>query len=443
MGRVLVVDDEEGVRSFVAEALELSGHEVRQAPDGLAATALLGRWSPQVVVTDLAMPNLGGMELLALLQREHPEVETLVLTAHGSVQNAVEAMRAGAFDFIQKPVSGPAELRLLVERALEHHRLRTRQEAQERTTEGPELTWGAAAMAQPVAALRRVATTDATVLLLGESGVGKEVAARALHAWSPRAAGPFVAINCAALSQNLLESELFGHERGAFTGADRRQRGRLELAAGGTFFLDEVGELDASLQARLLRVLQERRFTRVGGHQELEAEVRWVAATNRDLTRMVQEGRFRADLLHRLALFPVQLPPLRERREDLPQLADRLLQRIGAQLGRRLTLSESAQGALQGRDWPGNVRELANALERAAILTDGEVLEATWLGDSPMGLTPSPAPADGPLPTLEQAEKALIERALDKFDGNRRQVATALGIAERTLYDKLKRHGLR
>jgi two-component system response regulator FlrC len=293
------------------------------------------------------------------------------------------------------------------------------------------------------AALRKVAPTNATVLLLGESGSGKEVAARAIHRWSGRAAGPFVAVNCAALSPELLESELFGHEKGAFTGAHARQPGRIELAEGGTFFLDEIGELAPGLQAKLLRVLQERRFERVGGRQTVEADVRWVAATNRDLGAMIARGGFREDLYHRLAVFPVELPPLRARREDIPSLADRLLERIAPTLGRPdLRLTEDARRALAAGDWPGNVRELANVLERSAILAD-----AAEIGPDDLALLPGAGAAHtgegGATPvTMTELERAAIERALAATGGNRRQAAARLGIGLRTLYEKLKRYGL-
>jgi two-component system response regulator FlrC len=288
-------------------------------------------------------------------------------------------------------------------------------------------------------AVRKVAATNATVLLLGESGSGKEVAARAVHRWSPRAAQPFVAVNCAALSSELLESELFGHEKGAFTGAHARKRGRIELAEGGTFFLDEVGELTAGLQAKLLRVLQEKQFERVGGQQTVEANVRWIAATNRRLPEMMAKGEFREDLFHRLAVFPVRVPALRDRREDIGPLAKYLLGRIAANLGNpTLTLSEDARAALAVATWRGNVRELANVLERSAIMAEGSEIRAgdlAWLLDSD---TDAPAVPT----TVFEMERDAIVGALAATDGNRRRAAARLGIGLRTLYDKLKRHGI-
>lgn len=432
MGRILVVDDEPGLRAFVATALRRDGHEVTVASTGDEALNLLARSSFALVVTDLRMPGRDGLAVLDQVRAEHPETEVIVLTAHGTVDVAVDAMKRGAFDFLQKPVSSPGELRAVVTRALERHDLRARVEGARRA-DGLALTWGAPAMAPVVDALHKVAPTHATVLLLGASGVGKEVAARAVHTWSDRAEGPFVAVNCATLSPTLLESELFGHERGAFTGATARRRGKVELADGGTFFLDEVGELDLGLQARLLRVLQERAFERVGGEQTVHVDVRWVAATNRDLERRVREGSFREDLWYRLSVFPIRLPPLRERREDIPALAATLLTRVGASLGRPgLRLAQDAVAALQAAPWPGNVRELANTLERAAILAEGDEL-----GAADLRLPGAPSPVARPT-SLAEAEEAAIRAALDAVGGNRRKAAEILGIGERTLYEKLR-----
>jgi two-component system response regulator FlrC len=448
MARLLVVDDEEGVRSFLADALDLAGHDVDTASDGAEALTMVGKRSYHVVLTDLKMPIVDGMSLLKTVREQHPEIEVVMLTAHGDVESAVKAMKLGAFDFLQKPIPSPAVLRKVVQRAVDHHRLTARTEVQRPPAAaqagGPVLTWGAPAMAPVVRALQKVAATDATVLIQGESGTGKEVSARAVHAWSRRAAGPFVAVNCAALSENLLESELFGHEKGAFTGAAARKRGRVELAEGGTFFLDEVGELKPDLQAKLLRVLQERTFERVGGTQTVQADVRWVAATNRDLGQLVQEGRFREDLYYRLAVFPVMLPPLRDRPEDLAPLADTLLSSIRQELGRaRLTLSAGARAELARRSWRGNVRELRNALERAAILADRDEITPLDLGGGPLApLPPGGAAAPAMDGTLEDLEKAAIVSALQRHDGHRRKAAEQLGIGERTLYDKIKKYEL-
>jgi len=441
MARVLVVDDEEGIRSFLSEALQMDDHEVLQAADGQEALQILGKRSFHVLITDLKMPRLDGMQLLRKLRTEQPELQVIMLTAHGSIDSAVEAMKLGAFDYLQKPISSLRELRVMVRRAVERRQLQDRVEQNRQDTDGP-LTWGAPAMKPVEHALRRVAATESTVLLMGESGTGKEVAAQAVHRWSKRSEGPFVAVNCAALSENLLESELFGHEKGAFTGATKQRRGRLELCDGGTFFLDEVAELRPELQAKLLRVLQEKSFERVGGNRTINTDVRWIAATNRDLHDMMAAGRFREDLFHRLSVFPVRLPPLRERFEDLGPLSRLLLRRVAADVGRsNLELDPSTIEALVAHSWPGNIRELSNVLERAAILatTDTIMPEDLMLFDAGPSKT-NGAPA--PLQNMEEAEKQVIQRALQHYEGNRKKAAEHLGIGLRTLYDKIKKYDM-
>jgi DNA-binding NtrC family response regulator len=445
IGRVLVVDDEEGVRTFLAESLERAGHEVTQVADGAGAVRAVREEPFDVVLTDLRMPGTDGMVVVRTVRTEQPDVEVIVLTAFGDVTTAVEAMKLGAFDYLEKPVSGPAAIRSLVAAALDR-RAKLAAATPVELAGTTQLTFGAPAMTPVVDALARVARTAATVLLQGESGTGKEVAARLLHETSPRAGRPFIALNCAVLTEELLESELFGHEKGAFTGAQAQRRGRIELADGGTFFLDEVGELKPSLQAKLLRVLEERSFERLGGGASIKVDVRWVAATNRDLRAMAREGTFREDLYHRLAVFPIRLPALRERREDIVPLAESLLAQLAFAAGRATVprLDDGAKERLATASWPGNVRELRNVLERATILADGPMITVAqlWI-EGELEATDGPRTDAGPeTSSLAELERDTIARTLATVGGNRRVAAAKLGIGLRTLYEKLKRYGI-
>jgi two-component system, NtrC family, response regulator AtoC len=442
MGHILIAEDESGLRRFLTEALESDGHDVVAVEDGNAALAALRQSGFDVLVTDLNMPRVDGMTLVRTLRGEQPDVEIIVLTAFGEVATAVEALKLGAFDYREKPLRSPNELRALVAGAI------ARRTALARAGEAPasvafrgdvQLTWGAPAMVPVVDAIERVARSSATVLLEGESGTGKEIFARTIHHRSTRAAKPFLAINCAVLSANLIESELFGHEKGAFTGAHVQRRGRVELADGGTLFLDEVAELAPSLQAKLLRVLEEKSFERVGGSKSIQVDVRWIAATHRPLAAMVQAGTFREDLYHRLAVFPVAIPPLRERSQDIIPLAEMLLTQLAD--GRATPkLADAAKARLLSSAWPGNVRQLRNALERAMILHDGPVLDAALFAEAmlpPESRVNTQLAAD---PSLEGLERQAIMNALTAVGGNRRAAAARLGIGLRTLYEKLKRY---
>ena len=450
--RALVVDDQPAFRRLVARILSDDGFAVREASDGRRALELALAEPFDLVVSDVKMPRLDGLGLLARLRAERPALPVVLVTAYGSISSAVDAMRAGAFDYLSKPLGDPDDLRVVASRALAH---RDALLSERQGDDGEALVYRDPGMERVMALVARVAPTDATVLLTGESGTGKELVARRLHARSRRAEGPFVPVNCAALSETLLDSELFGHERGAFTGADRRRQGRFEVADGGTLFLDEVGEMSAALQAKLLRVLQERTFERVGGVQPVSVDVRLVAATHRDLEAMVAAGSFRQDLYYRLAVVPIHLPPLRERGGDVLVLARHLL-RVHAARHRpdraAPRLTAAAEEALTAHRWPGNVRELSNTVERAVIVCDGDAVTPAELGlgqgggalEAGAGGAERGArgPAGGSL-NLKELERQAIARALEETGGNRREAAELLGIALRTLHYKLNEYGLR
>jgi DNA-binding NtrC family response regulator len=436
---VLVVDDDQDIRDLLHLRLEQLGYGVSSAGNGTQAVEKLGAEHPGLVLLDLKLPRVNGLEILRHIKQEAPETTVIVMTAHATVERVVEAMKEGAYDFLTKPLT-PGHLEVVVQKAFERQAL---QRAERLLQE--EIDWRrqpiigeSAAIQQAVERARRAAASQATVLLLGESGTGKEVFARAMHSWSPRSSSPFVVVNCAALSEELVASELFGHEKGAFTGAHQRRQGKLELADGGTIFLDEVGEMPPTLQPKLLRALQDHSFERVGGTATLQVDIRVMAATNRDLDRAVAEGRFREDLFFRLNVIPITLPPLRDRPEDIPLLAEFFLRKHREALNRPgVSLSLEAHEALRQYDWPGNVRELQNVLERAVVLSHGDVI-------GPEELVPrSPAavpPTSAYQARLDAAEREVLLQALRDHGGDKRQAARAMGVALSTLYARLKRH---
>ena len=444
MAKILIVDDQEMMRDSLAATLAREGHEVVACTDGPLAVTRLGGAKFDLMITDLKMPKMTGIELLQETKRVRPEMPVVLMTAFATVSTAVEAMKLGAYDYIQKPFDGD-EIKLLVERTLEHNRLRLENQALRSMTEmnvARPLIGGSGVMTDVRQRVELVAKSNATVLVCGESGTGKEVVARLVHSSSERRDRPMLAVNCAALSENLLESELFGHEKGAFTGADRMRRGRFELADGGTLLLDEISEIAPSLQAKLLRVLQENQFERVGSSLTQQVDVRVVATTNRNLAKAVEEGKFRQDLYYRLNVVPIDLPPLRNRAEDLPELCRHFLHQI-AKRDKSVFRHIEAEAVrlLQRYEWPGNVRELQNIVERACVLErePGVIRAATiepWLRGAK-----SPASLAGDLAgqPLAAIEKQVILSTLEKFKGHRIKTAGALGIGVRTLGMKLKK----
>jgi NtrC-family two-component system response regulator AlgB len=439
---ILIVDDEKNIREHLATYVRGLGHQVETAADGAAALAVLDRREVDVVISDVRMAGLDGQALLREIRQRRPDAVVVLMTAYATVQGAVEAMRAGAYDYLVKPFSLD-EVGLLLARVLEVQGLRRENRRLRRVVEQPPLLESASpAMQRALATARQVAASDVTILLTGESGTGKNVLAAAIHAWSPRAAGPFVTIACTTLAEHLLESELFGHVKGAFTGAWKDKPGRLAAAAGGTVFLDEVGELPLELQAKLLRFLEEHRFERVGGDETIEIDARVIAATNRDLEAEVRTGRFREDLFFRLNVVGIRLPPLRERPEDLPRLIEHVLASLAARHRRGpLRLAPDAREALAAYRWPGNVRELVNALERAVVLSGGETIRAEHLPD---GVLAPPAAAIPPPDTalsLEELERRHIVQVLAE-SATLEEAAARLGINPTTLWRKRKRYGI-
>jgi len=451
-GVVLLVDDEEGILKTLGRALEDAGHEVVTTPRALEAEHLMAERSFDVMVLDHRMPDKTGLALIrdlvgAIPEGERPQV--ILMTAHATVDNAIEAMKLGAWDYLQKPFE-VEELLVAVKRALEHQRLRGHHRYLLREREEEFDHYGiigrSPAIRGVLETLERVARSRSTVLITGETGTGKELAARAIHARSAERDRPLIKVNCAALPEALLESELFGHVRGAFTGATSNRRGRFTLADGGTIFLDEIGTLGLPVQAKLLRVLQEREFEPVGSERTQSVDVRVIAATNRDLPRLVSEGHFLEDLYYRLTVIPIALPPLRERREDISLLVEHFVEKHAQRVGRTIArVDPSVLERLSAYDWPGNDRELENAVERAVVLSSGEVIDLASISlvQPPDGRDASGLPSTRLHENVAWAEKESIERALQRSGGRKKDAAALLGLSQRALSHYLSKHGIR
>lgn len=433
--KILVIEDETAMRSFIVDVLKGEGYDVDEAEDGDQGLLLSQTNEYDLVISDLRMPGKNGLDLIKALKNQPDSPEVVIITAYGTVSTAVEAMKAGATDFLEKPLPNPERIRTVARMALERHRLITENERLRGIVKSQDQDFIAEdpTMKKIISMLEKVGHTDATVLILGESGVGKEVVARALHRIRFANGGPFVAINCAAVPEGLLESEMFGHEKGAFTGASERKIGVFELAKGGTLLLDEISELPLSLQAKLLRVLETREFKRVGGIKTITTNARFVAASNQDLEDAVLKGRFRGDLYYRLNVITIKIPPLRERPNDIIPLAQYFL-RISKHGGASLTISEEAKACLMSYDWPGNVRELRNAIERACILAQDKEITPEDLG-----LPIRVVKEDRGL--LAELERETILKVLKEVQGNRKKAAQRLGISLRTLQYRLKEFG--
>jgi len=453
MPDILLVEDKDNLRRVLRLTLENAGYSVTEAADAREAINEIERVPHRVVLTDLRMPNGSGLDVLRAARAVDGDAPVIVMTAYGSIDEAVQAMKDGAHDFLQKPVDSN-HLLLLVERALEQARLRTEnlllREEWSRRYGFPRIIGESEAIKRAVAETQRVAQTEATVLLLGESGTGKELFARAVHHLSKRRDKPFVAINCAAIPETLIENELFGHERGAFTGAADRRLGKFELASGGTVFLDEIGEMPLAMQGKLLRAIEEKVVDRIGGRAPVPVDVRIVAATNKDLRAAVDSGEFRGDLFFRLAVFPIQIPPLRERGDDISLLARHFAAQLGKELrGREGALNDASIAALRAHSWPGNVRELENAIERACILADKQTLEPRDLGLGPTANAPESLGLDisGTLGAATERTVRIVERqkiaeTLAAHEGNKTRAAETLGVSYKTLLTKVKEYGL-
>jgi len=442
---ILLVDDDKLVNEFIGETLRRTRHEVTSVFSGEDAKRLLEQTAYDIVLTDIKMQRISGMDLLKFVRTNHPETVVIMITAFGTVQNAVEAMKLGAFDYLVKPFS-PDEIELVINRAHDYVALRSenRRLRAEVNEKYKTLVGACKQMTAIFQLIKDVAPSRSTVLISGESGTGKELIARAIHYHSERVEGPFIKLNCAALPEGLMESELFGHEKGAFTGAIRQTRGRFEMADGGTLLLDEISEIPLTLQGKLLRVLQEREFERVGSGTPMQVDVRIIATTNRNLKKEIAEGRFREDLFFRLNVIPIEVPPLRERPDDLPLLVDHFMKKYCAETGKVINgVDDAAMRLFKAYHWPGNVRELENFIERAVVISRNKVLTTA---DFPQSLVLGKIEDQGGEfrvgMTVHEAEKLLIVRTLEEQSGNRTRAAEILGINPRTLRNKLHEYGM-
>ena len=443
---ILLVDDDVAFRQVMTGELKRLNFEVAAAGSGEEGLKRIAEQEPDIVLLDLQMPGISGLDTLKAIRESNPGVEVIMLTGHGSIDTAIESIRAGAFDYVVKPCPLD-ELEVRIQRAIERQSLRRRASILERGLTPPDLgssfVGDSPEFRHLLHLIDRVAPTDSTVLVTGETGSGKEMVSKLIHTRSLRRGRPFVVVECAALQETLLQSELFGHERGAFTGADRAKAGLFEVANGGTIFLDEIGEVSQTTQVKLLRVLDTSTFRHVGGTSEIHVDVRVLAATNRDLPAMVRQGLFREDLYYRLSTIAIEIPPLRKRVPDIDLLADYFVERLNERFGFRKRLSATASDVLRRHDWPGNVRELLHAIESAMIVCEGAQIQPEHLPNSIRAAVAPRTPAgDGPLPTLDALERAHIESALRATDGHRGGAAKMLGISERNLYRKLRQYGL-
>ena len=467
--KVLVVEDEPNARAGLAELIASWGYRTEVAVDGAAGLDCVMRWSPDVVVTDMMMPRMDGLQLLDRISELPQQVAVVVLTAQGSIESAVDAMRMGAYDYLQKPVD-PTRLKTILQNAQIQTEAKDEiaqvENAADTTGRLGPLVGSSPMMRNIFSMIERIAPNNVSVLITGESGTGKELAARALHLLSGRRNKPFIAVNCAAIPETLIESEIFGHERGAFTGAQERRAGCFELAEEGTLLLDEIGEMPAATQSKLLRVLEDRKLRRLGSRDEIHVNVRVIAATNKDPARAVASGELRGDLFYRLNVFNIEMPPLREHREDIPAMAQAMVEEMNARHGTTVPgISRAVMERFASYNWPGNARELRNTIERAVILADGRTLDVSHLppgfGDeafampmhgahpTPVAGTPPPAAAQSPDmvhlsvgTTVDEGEKQLILKTLDATRNNKTRAAEILGISSKTLQNKLKEYAL-